>query len=103
MHKSSASGIFRITAAITGLMMLVMVLFSAFYIAAESDHECCGEDCPICACIHQCENTLHGIGDGTAVRSAAATPVILVLLAAAFAIPAVSQDTLISGKVRLNN
>ena len=103
MRNSSTSKVLRITAGIMGLMMLFIVLFSAFYIAAETDHECCGEDCPICACIHQCENTLRGIGDGAAVRTAAVAPVILILFAAAFVIAAVSQDTLVSRKVRLNN
>ncbi len=103
MRNSSTSKVLRITAGIMGLMMLVLVLFSAFYIAAEADHDCCGEDCPICACIHQCENTLRGIGDGAAVRSAAVAPAILILFAAAFVIAAVSQDTLVSRKVRLNN
>ncbi len=103
MHNSSTAKVLRITAGIMGLMMLVLVLFSAFYIAAEADHDCCGEECPICACIHQCENILRGIGDGAAGRSAAVAPVILILFAAAFVIAAVSQDTLVSRKVRLNN
>lgn len=103
MRNSSKSKALRIAAGIMGLMMLVLVAFSAFYIAAEADHDCCGEGCPICACIHHCENTLRGIGDGTAVRTAIVAPVILFLLAAAFIIPAVSLDTLISRKVRLNN
>ncbi len=103
MRNSSTSKVLRITAGIMGLMMLFIVLFSSFYIAAEADHDCCGEDCPICACIHQCENTLRGIGDRAAVRFAVVAPVILILFAAAFVIAAVSQDTLVSRKVRLNN
>lgn len=86
-----------------GLMMLFIVLFSSFFIAAEADHDCCGEDCPICACIYQCENTLHGIGDVPAVRSAAVVPVFLIFFAAAVVITAVSHDTLVSRRVRLNN
>ena len=103
MRNPGASKVLRITAGIMGVMMLFIVLFSAFYIAAEADHDCCGEDCPICACIHQCENILRGIGDGAAVRCAAVAPVILILFAAAFVIAAFSQDTLVSRKVRLNN
>ncbi|MCR5648213.1 MAG: hypothetical protein K6F67_01595 [Oscillospiraceae bacterium] len=86
-----------------GLMMLVLVLFSAFYIAAEADHDCSGEDCLVCACIRQCENALRVVGDGTAAGSAAVAPVFVILLAAAFVIAAASPDTLISVKVRLNN
>ena len=103
MRNSNTSKRLRITAGIMGVMMLVIVLFSAFYIAAETDHDCCGEECTICACIHQCENILHRIGDGAAVRSGAVAPVILIFFAAAFTIAAVSQDTLVSRKVRLNN
>ena len=103
MPNSSKSKALRIAAGIMGLMMLILVLFSAFYIAAEADHDCCGEGCPICACIHQCEKTLRGIGDGTAVQCATIVPAILILFAAAFVIPAVFRDTLISRKVRLNN
>ena len=102
MRSFNTSGISRLIAGITGLMMLVFVLFSAFYIAAETDHECCGEDCPICACVHLCENALHGFDDGAAVQSAAVAPFILILPVAAFAATA-CQETPVSQKVRMNN
>ena len=41
----------KIAAGIMGFMMLAFVLFSAFYIAAEAEHDCEGEGCPICVCI----------------------------------------------------
>lgn len=103
MRDSNVSKAKRITAGIMGLMMLVIVLFSAFYIAAEVDHDCCGEDCPICACIQLCENTLCGFGDGTVAQPAAVVPVILILIATVFFVTEVSQETLVSRKVRLNN
>ena len=86
-----------------GLMMLFTVLFSAFYISVETDHVCCGEDCPVCACIRQCDHTLRSIGDGSEASPAFAAVVILILFAAVFASTAVSYDTLVSEKVRLNN
>lgn len=103
MRNLNTSKVLRITAGIMGLMMLVLIAFSAFYIAAEADHDCSGEDCLICACIHQCENTLRGIGNGTAVKSAVVVAIVFILLAAAFVIPPELQDTLVSKKVRLNN
>lgn len=103
MRNSSTSKVLRITAGIMGLMMLFIVLFSSFYIAAEADHDCCGEDCPICACIHQCENTLRCIGDGISVLSSGIILFLFVLLAAALFVTAAPSDTLISRKVRLNN
>ncbi len=86
-----------------GLMMLVVVLFSAFYTAAERDHECCGENCPVCAGIRQCENALRSIGGGMAAQSVFAAPVICILFTVSFAAAAVFRDTLVSQNVRLNN
>ncbi len=103
MRDSNISVAMRIAAGIMGLVLLTVVLFSAFYIAAEADHDCSGEDCLICACIRQCENTLRGVGSGSAALISFIVPVILILLAAASVIAAAPQDTLVSIKVRLNN
>ena len=64
MRRSSRSRAKRIAAGILALTALVVLLFTAFYPAAEADHDCEGEDCPICACIRQCAAILRGIGDG---------------------------------------
>ena len=103
MRDSNISKVLRITAGIMGSMMLVIVLFSSFYIAAEADHDCIGEDCLICACIQQCEDTLRGMANGTSSRPAFVAPVMLLFLAAAFVISSVSSNTLVSQKVRLDN
>ena len=103
MRNSNTTKVFRITAGIMGLMMLIIVLFSSLYIAAETDHDCCGEDCPICACILQCENTLRSIGDGKVTQLSFIVPVLLFLLIAGIFSVAIPQDTLVSRKVKLNN
>ncbi len=103
MCNSNTANVKRIAAGIMGLMMLIIVLFSAFFIAAEADHDCTGEDCPVCACIQQCENTLRGIGDGTAAQLSAVVPVFFLLFFAALFVAEFSQETLITRKVRLNN
>ncbi len=103
MRNPNASGVLRIAAGVMVLITLAAVLFSAFYIAAEADHDCSGEDCPVCACIRQCEQVFRGVGYGTAARSVAAASFIPVLTVAAFFAAAAAQDTLVSGKVRLNN
>ena len=103
MRGPRAAKAIRITACFMGLMTLVAVLFSAVYIAAEAGHDCCGEGCPICACIRQCENTLFGAGDGTRAQYICIIPLIPVLLAAAFLTAAIPGETPVSGKVRLNN
>ena len=93
----------RTVAGVLGLLLLLAMLFSAFFITAETDHDCAGEDCPICACLQQCENTLHRIDDGNALLTAIVIPVIITLISAFLNTPEFSQETLFSRKVRLNN
>ncbi len=93
----------RAAAGAMGLLMLLIVLFSAFCIAAEADHECTGEDCRICACILRCENTLRGTGDGKSTQLPGVVPVLCVLLFAVLFSAELLQETLVNGKVRLND
>jgi len=92
----------RFVSGILAILLLSVMLFSTFYIAHEADHDCTGEGCPICACIQQCQNTLHQIGDGMAMPSAVVLPTIFTLLICLRTIT-VLQDTPVSRKVRLNN
>ncbi len=93
----------RIAAGILGILMLFTVLFSAFYLAAEVAHDCTGEDCPICACIAQCEKAIRQIGNGAALWTIAFLPVVSMLVLAFLFVYEFSQETLVSEKVRLNN
>ncbi len=93
----------RISAGIMGILMLFIMLFSAFYIAAEADHDCAGEDCPICACIAQCENILHQIGDGIASCAAVIISIVFLFVSVFLFATLFPQETLVSRKVRLNN
>ena len=40
-------------------LILIITVISVFYIAEKIDHDCHGEECAICECIHICESTLH--------------------------------------------
>ena len=103
MERAYNSNRIRITALIMAVMMLVVMLVSSFFIAAHADHDCTGGDCPICACIQQCENTIRGIGGGITAESAVIIPVLISLLIMSFGVPSFQWDTPVSAKVRLNN
>ena len=103
MCDSNISKARRITAGIMGLMMLAIVLFSAFFITFEADHDCCGEDCPVCSCIQYCENTLRCVVGRASMQLSFIIPVILVLFIAFVPEDVLFQDTLVSRKIRLNN
>ena len=93
----------RITAGIMVILMLFNLLFSAFYIAAEVDHDCAGEDCPICTCIAQCESILHQISDGIVSQAAIVFPIVFLVVSIFLYTILFTQETLVSRRVRMNN
>lgn len=93
----------RFVVGIIAAMMLFVVLFSSFFIAVESAHDCTGEDCPICSCIQQCENTLRNIGNGLLPAHMDFSPIILFMIASVLVVSEVQIHSLVSKKVRLNN
>ena len=93
----------RIISGFIAFLMLAVMLFSAFYIAAEADHDCTGHDCPICACIQQCENTLYQIGNGAAIQFSAVLPILFALLFVTVWTFSPRMETPVTRKVRLNN
>ena len=103
MRDSGMSAAKRIAAGVMALMMLALIGFSAFCIAAEAEHDCTGEDCPVCACVRQCGKTLRLLGTAAAARGFALAPVLAVLSAVPLAAALRDRETPVSGKVRLNN
>ena len=51
-------------ATILAVLLIVFFVFSIFFIAHEADHDCTGENCPICEQIVICEKTLEELGSG---------------------------------------
>lgn len=94
----------RIVAGIMAMMILAMMLFSTFYVAAELGHHCDDEDnCPICATLQMCTNTLHNIGSGMSTLATVILPAISYILIAVLGVSVITQSTLVSQKIRLND
>lgn len=93
----------RNLAVILCMMLIFTTLFSLFFIVEETNHHCSGQDCPVCACMHQAERTLRSL-DGGIFHQTAFIPfcacLLLLPLFQIFCLPAVS---LVSQKVRLND
>lgn len=82
---------------------MLITFFSFFFIVEEAGHDCTGENCPICACIDQAEETLKQLGSGT-VGAAGFQPVFVwFALALACTFRLVPCTSLISQKVKLND
>ncbi len=93
----------RICAFVICAVLLTVTAFSVLFIIKEADHHCKGENCPVCACIHQAEQTLKQFESGQIIKTTCyfvRIPFVLVCISAFFFVP---RTTLIRQKVRLNN
>ena len=93
----------RIAAGVMGLTLLLVLLLAALFLIAEADHDCAGEDCPICAVMCSCAQALRRFGAAARSLSAAAAPAVCFLFAAALCAPLLALETPVSRRSRLNN
>ena len=85
------------------ILFIFVTFASLFYIVKEENHNCTGEDCPICANIHQAEQTLKNIATAmSAITIVNLMPVLFILLVMGWFLP-VFHTSLVSQKVRLND
>ena len=93
----------RVLFALTAALLAIVMLFSVFYIAAETGHDCAGEDCRICRQIAICRDTLR------LIMLAVAAAVLVSLSGGTYrgtvfrCASAASQFTLVSLKVKLSD
>ena len=100
-HKTSDSG--KITAIFLILVVLLFLFVSTYFIAYEADHECTGEDCPVCALIQMSENSLRQLGSGAPAATAASSLFVLILVMQICTSDSITLSTPVSRKTRLNN
>ena len=85
------------------ILFLFVTFASLFYIVKEENHNCTGEDCPVCANIHQAEQALKKWStDMVAHVSVNPMLLVLVMMMAGQAL-FVAGTSPVSQKVRLNN
>ena len=93
----------RITNVVLAVLVFAAVTFSLFMIARGADHDCIGENCPVCAVIALCRNTLKYLGGALT----AAAVLLACLRSAQYSVPSFragySSQTPISLKVKLLN
>ena len=88
-----------------GSMYFIFICYIcfSFYIVKEENHNCTGEDCPICTNIHQAEQTLRNLGTGTVIHATVNPVPFMLVLAIAGQAFVVSNTSLVSQKLRLND
>lgn len=94
----------KTVAMIACMAFLLVTLCSILFIVKEANHDCTGENCPICAQISEVENTLKKLGNGDpAVSTVTVSTVIWLFIALVGSIYAVPYTTPVTQKVRMNN
>lgn len=96
----------KISALLISAALIAVLSLSLIFLVKEAGHQCTGEDCPVCAGIHQIRQSLRQIGGGEAVEAAAvpAVPALIVSALLAFSsVSYVSSTSLITQKVRMDN
>ena len=94
---------FRFMVRLLAVVLAVVMLSSAVYIAVEADHDCTGDDCAICHQIGACENLLKSLGLAGAAAAISAAFTYTVCRAI---LPRAEMNgtlTLVALKVKLSN
>lgn len=93
----------RLIALLLAMTVFLAMLFSACFVIAEANHECIGEDCPICCQIAACEITLRCFGAAAAAVIIAVFSGLSVVALLTSAKSTAYNTSLVSLKVKLSN
>ena len=102
MEVTKNSTIIKIAAAITALSLSLVIILAGIFFVLEADHECEGENCPVCECIENCRATLKQIGTAVAVNIAISFSAVLFTDLNIRFLRVICKETPVSIKVRLN-
>ena len=94
---------FRFLTGLLAVVLAVVMLSSAVYIAVEADHDCSGDDCAICRQISICENLLKSLGLAGAAAAITAAFTYTMCRAILPCAETIGTLTLVSLKVKLSN
>lgn len=83
--------------------VLLVMLYSALFIAAEADHDCVGENCPICYQIDVCHNMLENFSLAICPAVFAAAFTYILCRSISTHTDYAQSYTLVSLKVKLSN
>ncbi len=92
----------RFAAGLTALIVALFVILASAYIAAETDHDCRGEHCPVCECIQRFRASMES-GNILIPGPVALFFGIVLISEMMRSFPVIGISTPVSFKVRLND
>ena len=102
-HKSKQNKLLSGTSLFICAVLVIGMLFSSFFVAAEHGHSCHVEDCPICQMVAICESFLDNVGAGTFIYAAVVCAILFVYTTGLLSKYIFKAPTLVSQKIRLND
>ena len=93
----------RIILSIMILLFVLMTIFARFFIAFERDHDCCGDNCPICETIAFVEDTIRKLSIVSIVFCVVSLFIHTFGKTIVKDVKETNQHTLITLKVKLSN
>ena len=93
----------RIAAVLLTVMVFVVMLYSTLLIAAEADHDCVGEGCPICHQINACRKALKNLSLAVCTAAFAAVFAYALCRTISACADVTASYTLVSLKVKLTD
>ena len=93
----------RIAALILAFAMVFAMAFSVFFIAHNSEHNCSGEDCQICAQINLCINSLNNLVPKPEKAQACLAAVFMLVLVIGIAENSFIRKSLVDLNIKLSN
>lgn len=70
----------RLSAACGAVLLIFALIFSVFFVAAESDHDCSGEHCAVCHQLQICQTLLEQLSASHTAYAVAAVLCFFALL-----------------------
>ncbi len=93
----------RILSLVLAVSVAFVMLFSVFYIAVNSDHDCAGENCQVCCQISACKNILKTLSECACIAAFTVAAVYVLIRLIELSASSVATDTLVTLKVKLTN
>ena len=93
----------RIISLVVAVAVFFVMLYSALYIAAEANHDCVGENCPICYQISVCQNALKNLSLAVSAAAFAAAFTYTLCRSISSCAAVIPSYTLVSLKVKLTD
>ncbi|MBR0168972.1 MAG: hypothetical protein IJQ08_09885 [Synergistaceae bacterium] len=93
----------RVTATLTTIILCSALLWGCAFAVLEENHECSGDDCPVCLCIALCEEIFCRLSFTRGTVYALCAVSFLLTLIISPSVNRVTPSTLITLKVKLSD